>query len=59
MSTLQFARRAKNIKTSPMINEETDQVALIKEYEIELAKLKNELERKNNGLLNDQIILQL
>lgn len=47
LSTLHFARRAKNIKNKPIINEDVDHKALIRQYEEELKKLKQELEKKN------------
>lgn len=48
LSTLKFATRAKKIKNEAKINEDVDQRALLRKYEIELKKLKNELEEKNN-----------
>ena len=47
LSTLHFARRAKNIKNKPKINEDMDHKALIRQYEEELKKLRCELEQKN------------
>lgn len=43
LSTLKFATRAKKIKNEARINEDVDQRALLRKYEIELKKLKNEL----------------
>lgn len=45
-STLKFATRAKKIKNEARINEDVDQRALLRKYEIELRKLKQELEQK-------------
>ena len=42
-STLKFATRAKKIKNEARINEDVDQRALLRKYEIELRKLKLEL----------------
>lgn len=42
-STLKFATRAKKIKNEALINEDVDQRALLRKYEIELRKLKQEL----------------
>lgn len=50
LSTLKFATRAKKIKNEAKINEDVDQRALLRKYEIELKKLKNELEEKNNTI---------
>lgn len=47
-STLKFATRAKKIKNEARINEDVDQRALLRKYEIELKKLKNELQQKEN-----------
>jgi len=43
ISTLKFATRAKKIKNEARINEDVDQRALLRKYEIELKKLKNQL----------------
>jgi hypothetical protein len=43
-STLKFATRAKKIKNEALINEDVDQRALLRKYEIELRKLKQELQ---------------
>jgi hypothetical protein len=47
LSTLKFATRAKKIKNEARINEDVDQKALLRKYEIELKKLKYELDEKN------------
>ena len=47
LSTLKFATRAKKIKNEARINEDVDQRALLRKYEVELKKLKSELEDKN------------
>ena len=46
-STLKFATRAKKIKNEARINEDIDQRALLRKYEIELRRLKTELDKKN------------
>lgn len=43
LSTLKFATRAKKIRNDPKINEDVDQRALLRKYETELKKLKQEL----------------
>ena len=42
-STLQYALSAKNIKTTPVVYEKITKKAKIKEYEIEIESLKNQL----------------
>jgi len=59
LSTLHFARRAKNIKNRPHVNEDLDQKALIRQYEIELKKLRIELEEKNKMISNNELVIQL
>jgi len=46
-STLKFATRAKRIKNEAKINEDVDSRTLLRKYEIELKKLKQELQEKN------------
>ena len=48
--TLKFATRAKKIKNEARINEDVDQRALLRKYQIELRKLKSELEEKNKAM---------
>ena len=48
-STLKFGMRAKRIKNDAKINEDVDQRALLRKYEVELRKLKMELERRNGA----------
>ena len=50
LSSLSFAKRAKKIKNKPKINEEINHNALIKQYEIQLKNLRNELKKKNEIL---------
>lgn len=59
LSTLHFARRAKNIKNKPKINEDLDQKALIRQYEDELKKLRSELEQKNKLISTNNIMTSL
>jgi len=58
-STLKFATRAKKIKNEARINEDIDQRTLVRKYEIELRKLKQELDAKNNILSNTEQIMKL
>ena len=48
-STLKFATRAKKIKNEAKINEDVDQRTLLRKYEIELRRLKQELDVRNSG----------
>lgn len=48
--TLKFANRAKHIKNEAYINEDVDQRALLRKYQIELKKLKQELIERNQGV---------
>lgn len=52
LSTLRFANRAKNIKNAPIINEDVDQKALLRKYEGELKRLKQELSQKSKHLID-------
>ena len=46
-STLKFANRAKKIKNEARINEDIDQRTLLRKYEIELRRLKQELDNRS------------
>ncbi|KAL4507004.1 hypothetical protein ABPG72_001425 [Tetrahymena utriculariae] len=59
LSSLKFANRAKNIKNQPIVNEDVDQRALLRKYEIELKKLKQELEERNKMLIDKSRLIQL
>lgn len=50
LSTLKFATRAKKIKNEARINEDVDQRTLLRKYEIELRKLKMELDERNKQM---------
>ena len=56
LSTLHFARRAKNIKNKPKINEDVDHKALIRQYEEELKKLRTELDKKNKMITTSSLL---
>lgn len=58
-STLKFATRAKKIKNEARINEDIDQRALLRKYEVELRRLKGELDRKNMSVNNSEHVLKL
>lgn len=59
LSSLHFAQRAKKIKNRPIINEDVNNRALIRQYEIELRNLRNELEQKNRMIQSNELIMQL
>ena len=58
LSTLNFAKRAKNIKNRPVINEDIDHNALIHQYENELKKIRKELEEKTKLIASNEEILE-
>ena len=59
LSTLNFAKRAKNIKNRPVVNEDIDHNALIHQYEKELRKIRMELEEKSKLIASNEKILEL
>ncbi len=48
LSFLRYASRAKAIKNKPKVNEDLKN-ALLKEYELEIQKLREMLQQMNNG----------
>lgn len=59
LSTLKFATRAKKIKNEARINEDVDQRALLRKYENELKKLRDELEQRTLNVVDKESILRL
>ena len=59
LSTLNFAKRAKTLKNKATINEDIDHNALIRQYENELKKLRNELAEKEKLLRNNNFVIEL
>ena len=55
MNTLRYASRAKNIQNKPRINEDPKD-ALLREYQEEIMKLKEQLEALNSGVDPEQIM---
>jgi hypothetical protein len=49
MNTLRYASRAKNIKNKPKINEDPKD-ALLREYQDEISKLREQLALLNSGM---------
>lgn len=59
LSTLLFAKRAKAIKNQAKVNEDYDNKTLIRRYEMELKKLRNELNDKMLMNTKNELFLQL
>ena len=59
LSSLSFAKRAKRIKNRPKMNEEINHKALIKQYEIQLRNLRDELQKKNEILEKNPFMRQV
>lgn len=59
LSSLKFATRAKKIRNDPHINEDVDQKALLRKYEVELRKLRTELEQKNVTVTDMKRVIEL
>ncbi len=59
ISTLKFANRAKNIKNEAKVNEDLDQKSLLRKYELELKRLRAELEEKNKNVVDKRRLLEL
>lgn len=55
MNTLRYASRAKNIKNKPKINEDPKD-ALLREYQDEIAKLREQLQLLNSGVDPSEIM---
>ena len=59
LSTLKFANRAKHIKNTAKVNEDLDQKSLLRKYERELKRLRQELEERTKNLVDKRALLQL
>ena len=55
MNTLRYASRAKNIKNQPKINEDPKD-ALLREYQDEITKLREQLQLLNSGVDPNEIM---
>jgi kinesin family protein 3/17 len=55
MNTLRYASRAKNIQNKPRINEDPKD-ALLREYQEEITKLREQLDALNSGVDPEQIM---
>ena len=59
ISTLKFATRAKKVKNEARINEDLDHRALLRKYELELKKLRDELEQRNKHVVDSEAVMRL
>jgi kinesin family protein 3/17 len=59
LSTLKFANRAKHIKNTAHINEDLDQKSLLRKYERELKRLRQELDERTKNLVDKRALLQI
>jgi hypothetical protein len=59
LSTLKFATRAKKVKNEARINEDLDHRALLRKYEMELKKLRDELEERSRTVVDKEQVLRL
>lgn len=57
LSTLKFANRAKNIRNAATVNEDIDQRTLLRKYERELRRLRTELQRRQQELVDKRHLL--
>ncbi|CAK60607.1 unnamed protein product (macronuclear) [Paramecium tetraurelia] len=55
LSTLKFANRAKNIRNTPMVNQDQDQGALLRKYQLEIQKLKQELDERSKMPIDSMV----
>ena len=59
LGSLKFATRAKKVKNTAHINEDIDQKALLRKYELELRKLRAELAERSKNVGNKEEYLVL
>ena len=59
LSTLKFATRAKKVKNEAKINEDMDNKALLRKYQLELKKLKALLETKQQNVVDKGVLLNM
>ena len=59
LSTLKFATRAKKVKNEAKINEDMDNKALLRKYELELKKLRSLLETKQQNVVDKGVLLNM
>ena len=59
LSTLKFANRAKSIKNVARVNEDLDEKALLRRYERELLKLRQELAERKKNVVDKRKLLEV
>lgn len=59
LSTVKFANRAKYIKNTANVNEDLDQKSLLRKYERELRRLRQELDERAKNVVDKRALLQL
>ena len=59
LSTLKFANRAKNIKNEARVNEDLDQKSLLRKYQSELRRLRQELTERSAGVVDTRRLLEV
>jgi hypothetical protein len=59
LSTLKFANRAKNIKNRAQINEDLDEKALLRRYEQELKRLRQELNERSKNVVDKRKLIEV
>ena len=59
LSTLKFANRAKNIKNEARVNEDLDQKSLLRKYQGELRRLRQELTERSAGVVDKRKLLEV
>lgn len=59
LSTLKFAQRAKRVVNAAVQNEDLDHRTLLRRYERELRKLRSELQRKQQDLVDKRALLEV
>ncbi|MFN3520511.1 MAG: hypothetical protein ACK4YT_13785, partial [Sphingomonas sp.] len=59
LSTLKFANRAKNIKNEAHVNEDIDQKSLLRKYERELKRLRQELAMRSRNVVDKRRLLEM
>ena len=59
LSTLKFAHRAKSIRNSAYVNEDGDQRTLLRKYERELRRLRQELQKRSQHVVDKRHLLEV
>lgn len=59
LSTIKFANRAKNIRNHAFVNEDLDKNSLLRRYEKELKRLRAELEKRKQNVVDQRKLLEL